>query len=146
MLSAILDKKLICILDFSNIVHENYNSKTAKIRNYYLVKSEIESHFPNAVIVPIADAKTRHVIDNLKKFESLMINENLHQAPRGEPADYYIIALAKKCKNSIIFTNDYFKEYNISKAIRRVLIPYKIIGDFVIFSEKLYKISNYNNF
>jgi len=146
MLYSITKKKLICILDFSNIAHENYDYKTAKINNYVLVKNEIKSIFPDAEIIPIADARTRHVIDNIYKYEGLRKRDRIIQAPAGETADYYIISFAEKSDNSLIFSNDLFRDYKLKNELKKKLIHYKIIEGIVIFSSKLKKfVFNYKN-
>ena len=38
----------------------------------------------------IADARTHHIIDEKDKYELLIIEDQIIQAPPGEKADYYI--------------------------------------------------------
>ncbi len=132
-----------CILDFSNIVHENYDNYNARIQNYFLVKSQIHSRIPRAKIIPITDARTRHVIDNKKRFEFILKKDKLIQAPKGEQADYYIIMLAERDKNALVFSNDLYEDYIIPEEFYNRLIHFKIIGSIVIFSSRLNKYLNY---
>ncbi len=124
-----------CVLDFSNIVHENQTYKSAKLKNYEKVKSELKTIIPNANIISIADARTRHIIDDKHKFENLIIEDNIIQAPLGEKADYYILEYAKRHPNALVISNDGFREYQIKNGLK--IIPFKIINNDVIFSSKL---------
>ena len=125
------------LLDFSNIVHENQSFKKAKLKNYERIKSELVNIRPKAKILSIADARTRHIIDDKHKLESLFVKDNIIQAPLGEKADYYILNYAKRHSTVLIISNDHFREYSFRNTLVNRIIPYKIINNDVIFSEKL---------
>ncbi len=125
------------VMDFSNIVHENQTYYIAKLSNYEFVKSEIIRIIPRANLIPIADARTRHKIDEKSKFENKIVKNEIIQAPAGEKADYYILKYAKRHYSSLVISNDLFRGYPNKNGLEKRIIPYKIINNDVIFSEKL---------
>lgn len=127
------------VLDFSNIVHENNTYDHAKLINYRKVKSELEKIHPKAKISSIADARTHHIIDQKQEFKSLILKDNIIQAPAGEKADYYIYEYAIRHPTAVIISNDQFKQYQNNINFKKRVIPYKIINNDIIFSAKLKK-------
>lgn len=123
------------VLDVSNIVHENHTHNLARLVNYRKLKSELKKYKVN--IIPIADARTRHYIDEKHEFERLIKIDNIIQAPSGEKADYYILEYARRHPKALIISNDRFREYKYGPEIRNRFIPYKIIKFEVYFSPKL---------
>lgn len=128
------------IFDTSNILHENSSYLKAIYNNYLLVRDAINNLVPNVQIISIADPKTRHKIDQYRAYELLCRSGEIIQAPYGEKADYYILEYLKSTHNSVVISNDAFRNYNLSKSKYARIIPYKIILGKVIFSEKLFKI------
>ena len=58
----------------------------------------------------IADASTKHKVDEEREYKKLKSKKIIYEAPAGRPADKYVLKFARdwKCK---FLTNDMFKEY-----------------------------------
>ena len=131
------EKELHLLLDFSNIVHENQSWYRARFQNYEIIRSRLEELLPFSKIIPISDAKTRYKIDNRYKYNKLCEQGILIQAPVGEKSDYYFIKFANNNANSLIISNDKFKQYKLKNGLSKRVIRFKIIADQAYFSEKL---------
>nr|MDO8111553.1 hypothetical protein [Candidatus Sigynarchaeota archaeon] len=126
----------IIVVDTLNILFQNSGRK-ARVQNFTIIKQAIARKFPGATIYFLADASTRHKIDDVKAYEALCANGDIIQTPAGEPADYYLITYASSKPECLIISCDAFRDHDISASLRRRVIPAVIIGTDVIFSPKL---------
>lgn len=123
-------------MDLTNILHQG-NGKKAKLTNFRLLKEALFKEYPESDVYYLADASTRHKIDDRTGYDRLCDSGCIIQTPAGEQADHYIITYASRIKNSIVISCDRFKDYSISDKLSLRIVPVVIIGDQVIFSKKI---------
>jgi hypothetical protein len=122
--------------DLSNVVLFQ-GLKIGRMDYYIQMRTLIEDTLPGSPIYFIADARTRHRVDNKELFEEACSRGEIVQTPAGESADYYIIEYARTKGNCIIISRDGYKDNPHSKAIAGILVPFTIIGDAIILSPKI---------
>jgi len=129
---------LTILIDLSNVVFFQ-NSKQGEMKYYVQMKNILEEKLPGAAIFFIADASTRYRVNDKESFEKACKAKSIIQTPAGEGADYYIIEYARENGNCIIISRDLFKDSPHRKSIIDIVVPFSIIGNRIIFSQKLTK-------
>jgi hypothetical protein len=124
------------IVDTLNILYQSASGKP-RVQTFQLVKQAITARLPGATIFFLADASTRHKIDDKDTYEKICKTEGIIQTPAGEQADDYLIAYAEKKPFCLIISCDRFRDHTIGEGLFRRIIPAVIIGEDVIFSKKL---------
>jgi len=131
-----VQQKLSIVVDLSNILYQGNGSK-AKMANFRLVRQALDKEYPSASIFYLADANTRHKIDERAAYDDLCNDGTIIQTPAGEQADHYLLAYAARILNCVVISCDRFKDHHIADDLSRRIVPVVIIGDQVIFSRKL---------
>ena len=126
----------IALIDFLNVAyHKKINGK-ASLKNFHVVRKKIRALSPKTKVLGIADPSAPYSIDERKGYKQLVDKGIVIQVGPGEEADYYMIKFAENKKNCYIFTNDAFRDYEVSEELKNRIIPICIIEDDVIFSKK----------
>ena len=121
------------LVDGSNVAHSSEGEK-ARLRNIWLVKHKLESEGLEPIVV--ADAALRHQIDEVEKYERLIDDGEIRQAPAGTDADYFILAFAREL-DAYIVSNDRFRDRQDSfPDARERMIRYMIVEDEVVFEKR----------
>lgn len=94
------------LVDASNVAHATEGGE-ARLANIRLVEEKLAEEGLEAVIV--ADAALRHQIDDKARFEQMVEEGKVHQAPAGTDADYFILSFAREM-GAPILTNDRFRD------------------------------------
>jgi len=97
-------------VDLTNILMEDLNERgEMRSKNILRIISQIEQAGYGPIIC-IADANTRHHVDDIKTYNGLLLKKYIEQASAGSKADIFLLKFAKRydCK---ILSNDLFKEY-----------------------------------
>ena len=94
------------LVDASNVAHATEGGE-ARLENIRLVTEKLREEGQEAVIV--ADAALRHQIDDKARYEQMIEAGQVHQAPAGTDADYFILSFAREL-NASILTNDRFRD------------------------------------
>jgi hypothetical protein len=117
------------LVDASNVAHSTEGGE-ARLANIQLVRQKLQEKGFEPLIV--ADAALRHQIDDKERYERL-INEGLvHQAPAGTDADYFILSFAREM-DARILTNDRFRDRAQEFPQERDrIIRYMIVQDEVV--------------
>ena len=134
--------KFSFILDGSNIARDNPNSKNASIRDVIRCKKKLQKMgVPIDNIFIIFGAGLRHHIPARDKdrYEELLRERTINQAPAGRDDDWFIIQYAKD-HNSYIISNDRYLEYRekfpeYKRFLKSHSIRYSVIGNDIIFEE-----------
>ncbi|MGE5102782.1 MAG: NYN domain-containing protein, partial [Deltaproteobacteria bacterium] len=84
----------------------------------------------------VADAALRHSIDDPKRYEHLIDEGQVRQAPAGTDADYFILSFARELNASIV-SNDRFRDRikQFPEARERV-IRFMIVQDEVVLERR----------
>ena len=130
------------VMDGSNISRNNQNSKYAKISDGLKCKKALQDlGVPEENIIILFGAGIRHYIADIEKskYNTLLKQKNVNQAPKGKDDDSFIIQYAMK-HNSYIISNDYYKEYKEkSRKHKNFLethsIRYTIIRNDLLFED-----------
>ncbi|MFX1452610.1 MAG: HTH domain-containing protein [Promethearchaeota archaeon] len=146
-MSNILIKYQIFILDASNIALNNsrlenfskYNKKRMGIfRNIKIIEERVLKTNPKAKIYIICDANLPYCLLDRCIFEKYRKLKKLYITPAKTPADFFILKFAQRNSNSVIISNDTYKEFNGSfEEVKKRRIPFMIIDGDVIFYENL---------
>lgn len=99
------DEKRV-LVDASNVAHATEGGE-ALLANIRLVQEKLREEGLDPVIV--ADAALRHQIDDKNRYEQMIDNGLVHQAPAGTDADYFILSFAREM-GAPVLTNDRFRD------------------------------------
>jgi len=122
----------IAIVDGSNVAHSSETG--CELRNIHLVWEKLEEQGYEPIVV--ADAALRHQIDDKRRYEELIDEGKIKQAPAGTDADYFILMFARELAASIV-SNDRFKDrMNGFPDAQERLIKYMIVNDEVVFERR----------
>lgn len=94
------------LVDASNVAHATEGGE-ARLRNITLVQEKLREAGLEPIVV--ADAALRHQIDDKAAYEKLIDDGQVHQAPAGTDADYFILSFAREM-DARILTNDRFRD------------------------------------
>jgi hypothetical protein len=94
------------LVDASNVAHATEGGE-ARLANIRLVEEKLREEGLDPVVV--ADAALRHQIDDKRRFEQMIEDGVVHQAPAGTDADYFILSFAREM-GAPILTNDRFRD------------------------------------
>lgn len=123
----------IAIIDGSNVAHSTEGERP-RLENITLVWNELEAEGYEPVAV--VDAALRHQIDERERFEELVEQGKIKQAPAGTDADYFILAFARELEG-VVVSNDRFKDRlkDFPEARDRV-VRYMIVNREVVFERR----------
>jgi hypothetical protein len=123
----------VALVDASNVAHSTEGEKP-RLRNIELICYKLEDEGLEPVVV--ADAALRHQIDDTTRYEQLVVDGWIHQAPAGTDADYFILAFAREMEASIV-SNDRFRDRQEAfPDARDRMIRYMILGDEVVLERR----------
>lgn len=122
------DKRVL--VDASNVAHATEGGE-ARLENIKIVQAKLLDEGFEPLVV--ADAALRHQIDNKAAYEAMIENGQVHQAPAGTDADYFILSFAREL-NARILTNDRFRDRAAEFAEERErIIRFMIVDGEVVF-------------
>jgi hypothetical protein len=121
------------IVDASNVAHST-EKNFARLANVKLVRDRLTEDGLTPILV--ADAALRHQIDDAEGYEVLVKDGEIHQAPAGTDADYFILSFARELDASVL-SNDRFKERIGSfPEVRNRIIRYMIVAGEVVLERR----------
>lgn len=94
------------LVDASNVAHATEGGE-ARLANIRLVQEKLREEGLDPVVV--ADAALRHQIDDKQRYEQMVEDGVVHQAPAGTDADYFILSFSREM-GAPILTNDRFRD------------------------------------
>jgi hypothetical protein len=121
------------LVDGSNVAHSSEGEK-ARLENIRLVVAKLEEDGLEPIVV--ADAALRHQIDEPERYEELIEQGEIRQAPAGTDADYFILSFAREL-DAYIVSNDRFRDRQDSfPEARDRMIRYMIVENEVVFEKR----------
>lgn len=133
MPSAAEAESRIAIIDGSNVAHST-EGEGPRLENITLVWDELVEDGYEPVIV--VDAALRHQIDDRAKFEAMVEEGKIKQAPAGTDADYFILSFARELGAAVV-SNDRFKDRQKDfPDARDRAIRYMIVNREVVFERR----------
>jgi len=121
------------LIDGSNVAHSSEGGE-GRLRNIELVVEKLKEDGFDPIVV--ADAALRHQIDETDKYEALIEQGEIRQAPAGTDADYFILSFARELEAKIV-SNDRFRDRLESfPDARDRIIRYMIVEDEVVFEKR----------
>jgi hypothetical protein len=120
------------LIDGSNVAHATEGG--ARLANILLVRDRLREQGFEPIIV--CDAALRHQIDDGAGYESLVGSGEIHQAPAGTDADYFLLSFARELDASLV-SNDRFRDRSRQFAeVRRQIIRFMILAREVVFERR----------
>lgn len=126
----------VVLVDGSNVAHST-EGESAQVANLLAIRDKLRSEGLDPIIV--ADAALRHQIDDPKKYEQMIDDGIVRQAPAGTDADYFILSFARELNASIV-SNDRFRDRikQFPEAKDRV-IRYMILNAEVVLERRTHR-------
>ncbi len=107
--TSIQSPNKMIIVDLANILYQDKNeNQELKVENIIKVHRAVFSMGYTPTM--IADASTKHKMDDKSLYEGLIEDGIVVQSPAGTKADEYVLEVAKAEKSKFL-TNDLFREY-----------------------------------
>ena len=130
------EESRIAIIDGSNVAHAG-EGHAARLANVLLMRDKLAAEGFEPIIV--VDAALRHQIDDAERYERLVDEGQVKQAPAGTDADYFILAFAKELGATIV-SNDTFRDRSRQFAgVRQRVIRYMIVAGEVVLERRTSK-------
>lgn len=123
----------IVLVDGSNVAHSS-EGEQAHVANIIAIRDKLVEEGLEPIVV--ADAALRHQIDDQARYEKMIDDGFVKQAPAGTDADYFILSFARELNASIV-SNDRFRDRmkQFPEARDRV-IRYMILQDEVVLERR----------
>ena len=122
------------IIDASNVAHAGEGS-SARLANILAVREKLAAEGFEPIVV--ADAALRHQIDDTARYERLVEDGLVKQAPAGTDADYFILSFAKELNGTIV-SNDQFRDGGSQFAeVRKRVIRYMVVAGEVVLERRV---------
>ena len=123
----------IALVDGSNVAHATEGDR-AQVANLLAIRDKLREEGLEPIIV--ADAALRHQIDDPQRYEQLVDEGHVRQAPAGTDADFFILSFARELNASIV-SNDRFRDRleEFPEARHRV-IRFMIVQDEVVLEKR----------
>jgi hypothetical protein len=126
----------VVIVDGSNVAHSTEGGP-AHVANLAAIRDKLVEEGLEPIIV--ADAALRHQIDDAKRYEQMIDDGLVRQAPAGTDADYFILSFARELNASIV-SNDRFRDrMKQFPEVRERIIRYMIVQDEVVLERRTHR-------
>ena len=123
----------IVLVDGSNVAHST-EGEQALVANLLAVRDKLREEGMEPVIV--VDAALRHQVDDPQRYEQLVEEGEVRQAPAGTDADYFILSFARELNASIV-SNDRFRDrIKEFPEVRDRVIRFMIVQDEVVLEKR----------
>jgi hypothetical protein len=126
----------IVLVDGSNVAH-SIEGEPAHVANLIVIREKLREEGLEPIIV--ADAALRHQIDDPQRYERMIDDGMVRQAPAGTDADYFILSFAREL-NACVVSNDRFRDRvkQFPDVCDRV-IRYMIVHDEVVLERRTHR-------
>ena len=121
--------KKLAIVDASNVAHSSEGDRAVLDNIRVVCEKLVEEGFEPIVV---ADAALRHQIDDSQRYEEMVDDGKIRQAPAGTDADFFILSFARELDASIV-SNDRFKDRQkafpdaLERAIRYMIVAGEVV-------------------
>jgi hypothetical protein len=121
------------LVDASNVAHATEGGE-ARLQNIRLVQDRLREEGFEPLVV--ADAALRHQIDDKHAYETMIENGQVHQAPAGTDADYFILSFARELGARILSNDRYRDRAEEFAEERERVIRFMIVDGEVVFEQR----------
>ena len=123
----------VVLVDGSNVAHST-EGEQALVANLLAIRDKLCEEGLEPII--IADAALRHQTDDSERYEQLVEQGHVRQAPAGTDADYFILSFARELNASIV-SNDRFRDrIKEFPEVRERVIRFMILQDEVVLERR----------
>lgn len=124
----------VVLVDGANVAHSS-EGEPPRVSHIVAVRDKLRAEGLEPIIV--TDAALRHRIDDPDAYERLIEDGQVHQAPAGTDADYFILSFARELNASIV-SNDRFRD-RIAQfpELKARVIRYMIVQDEVVLERRV---------
>ena len=126
----------VVLVDGSNVAH-SIEGEPPHVANLIAIREKLREEGLEPIIV--ADAALRHQIDDPQRYEKMIDDGMVRQAPAGTDADYFILSFAREL-NAGVVSNDRFRD-RIKRfpEIRDRVIRYMIVQEEVVLERRTHR-------
>ena len=126
----------VVLVDGSNVAH-SIEGEPPHVANLIAIREKLREEGLEPIIV--ADASLRHQIDEPQRYEKMIDDGMVRQAPAGTDADYFILSFARELNASVV-SNDRFRDrIKQFPEIRDRMIRYMIVQDEVVLVRRTHR-------
>jgi hypothetical protein len=126
----------VVLVDGSNVAH-SIEGEPPHVANLIAIREKLREEGLEPIIV--ADASLRHQIDEPQRYEKMIDDGMVRQAPAGTDADYFILSFARELNASVV-SNDRFRDrIKQFPEIRDRMIRYMIVQDEVVLERRTHR-------
>jgi hypothetical protein len=120
----------VVLVDGSNVAHSSEGEQPL-LANIVAVCDKLRDEGYEPVVV--VDAALRHQIDDRARYERMVDDGQIRQAPAGTDADYFILSFARELEASVV-SNDRFRDRlkSFPDAARRLIRFMVVKGEVVL--------------
>jgi hypothetical protein len=123
----------VALVDGSNVAHSTEGGPPM-VANLIAIRDKLVEEGLEPIIV--ADAALRHQIDDPQRYEKMIDDGMVRQAPAGTDADYFILAFARELNASVV-SNDRFRDrIKAFPEVRERVIRYMILQHEVVLERR----------
>lgn len=123
----------VVLVDGSNVAHSTEGGPPL-VSNLIVIRNKLLEEGLEPIIV--ADAALRHQIDDAGRYERMIDDGMVRQAPAGTDADYFILSFARELNASVV-SNDRFRDrIKAFPEVRDRIIRYMILQDEVVLERR----------
>jgi hypothetical protein len=123
----------VVLVDGSNVAHSTEGGPPM-VANLLAIRDKLVEEGLEPIIV--ADAALRHQIDDPQRYEQMIDDGMVRQAPAGTDADYFILSFARELNASVV-SNDRFRDrMKAFPEVRERVIRYMILQHEVVLERR----------
>ena len=123
----------VVLVDGSNVAHSTEGGPPM-VANLLAIRDKLVEEGLEPIIV--ADAALRHQIDDPRRYEQMIDDGLVRQAPAGTDADYFILSFARELNASVV-SNDRFRDrMKAFPEVRDRVIRYMILQHEVVLERR----------
>src|SRR3954466_15194590 len=123
----------VALVDGSNVAHST-EGEVPQVANLIAIRDKLMEEGLEPIIM--ADAALRHQIDDSRRYEQMIDEGLVRQAPAGTDADYFILSFARELNASVV-SNDRFRDrMKAFPEARERVIRYMILQHEVVLERR----------
>jgi hypothetical protein len=129
-------KAPVAVVDGSNVAYAELSPEgKPRVSNISDMAVLLQKKGYDTII--IVDASLRHQVDDQKRFDAMVRDQLVRQAPADTDADFFVIKIAEQT-DAVIVTNDQYETYREHHPlVRERRIPFMIVKGQIELYEKM---------
>jgi hypothetical protein len=125
----------VVLVDGSNVAH-SIEGEPPHVANLIAIREKLREEGLEPIIV--ADAALRHQIDDPQRYEKMIDDGMVRQAPAGTDADYFILSFAREL-NACVVSDRFRDRIKRFPEIRDRVIRYMIVQEEVVLERRTHR-------